>query len=74
MDKDCGFLDAGAILATFGVSDAAVMDILTGKFNPTGKLPFALANKPEAIITQHPDAPGYSKEDTLFPFGYGLSY
>jgi len=31
------------ILATFGVSDAAVMDIIMGKFNPPGKLPYALA-------------------------------
>ncbi len=74
LDEGSGLLKAGAILATFGVSDAAVMDILTGTFKPTGKLPFALANKPEAIIEQHPDAPGYPEEDTLFPFGHGLTY
>jgi beta-glucosidase len=39
-----------------------------------GKLPYALANKPKAVIDQQPDAPGYSKEDTLFPFGFGLTY
>lgn len=74
LDEACGFLKAGAILATFGVSDAAVMDIVTGKFKPTGKLPFALANSLEAIIRQDPDAPGYAAGDTLFPFGFGLSY
>ncbi len=74
LDEECGLLDAGAILATFGVSDAAVMDILTGKFKPSGKLPFALANSLEAIKEQDPDAPGYPEEDTLFPFGFGLSY
>jgi beta-glucosidase len=74
IDEDCGVLDAGAILATFGVSDEAIMDILTGKFKPEGKLPFALANKAKAIVEQDPDAPGYPKEDTLFPFGYGLTY
>ncbi|MEZ5044786.1 MAG: glycoside hydrolase family 3 N-terminal domain-containing protein [Saprospiraceae bacterium] len=74
IDENCGFLDAGVILATFGVSDAAVMDILTGRFKPTGKLPFALANKAKAIVDQDPDAPGYAKEDTLFPFGFGLTY
>ena len=74
LDKGCGLLNAGAILATFGVSDAAIMDIVTGKFKPTGKLPFALANSPEAIVKQDPDAPGYPKTDTLFPFGFGLTY
>jgi beta-glucosidase len=69
-----GLKQAGAILATFGVSDAALMDVLTGRSNPQGKLPFALANKPEAIVTQSPDAPGYAEADTLFPFGFGLSY
>ena len=74
LDVASGLREAGAILATFGVSDAAVMDILTGTFKPVGKLPFALANKPEAIIRQDPDAPGYPEADTLFPFGFGLTY
>lgn len=74
LDEASGILNAGAILATFGVSDAAVLDILTGRFKPTGKLPYALANKPEAIIKQAPDAPGYPEEDTLYPFGFGLTY
>lgn len=74
LDEDCGLLNAGAILATFGVSDAAIMDIISGRFKPSGKLPFALANSLEAIKKQDPDAPGYPEEDTLFPFGFGLSY
>ena len=74
LDSESGMLNAGAILATFGVSDAAVMDVVTGKFQPSGKLPFALANSLEAIIKQEPDAPGYPEEDTLYPFGFGLTY
>ena len=67
-------LNAGAIFATFGVTDAALADIITGKFNPVGKLPFALAKNAGAIKKQNPDEPGYPEEDTLFPFGFGLSY
>lgn len=74
LDEKSGLLNAGAILATFGVSDAAILDIISGKFKPIGKLPYALANKEAAIISQHPDAPGYPAEDTLFPFGHGLTY
>ena len=74
LDRESGLLKAGAILATFGVNDAAVLDIISGKFKPTGKLPYALANKAKAVIDQQSDAPGYPKEDTLFPFGFGLTY
>lgn len=74
LDEPSGVLNAAGILATFGVSDAAVMDIIMGEFKPSGKLPFALAKTSAAIIKQDPDAPGYPAEDTLFPFGFGLTY
>jgi beta-glucosidase len=74
LDEASGILNAAGILATFGVSDAAVMDIIMGKFNPTGKLPYALPKTSPAVVKQAPDAPGYPEEDTLFPFGFGLNY
>lgn len=74
LDEPSGVLNAAGILATFGVSDAAVMDIIMGEFKPTGKLPYALAKTSSAVIAQDPDAPGYPAEDTLFPFGFGLTY
>jgi beta-glucosidase len=74
LDEASGLLHAAGILATFGVSDAAVMDIIMGKFNPTGKMPYALAKTSAAVIKQDPDAPGYPEKDTLFPFGFGLNY
>jgi len=67
-------LNAGGLLATFGVNDAALMDIVMGKFNPTGKIPYALAKTSAAVVAQDPDAPGYPEKDTLFPFGFGLNY
>ena len=74
LDEASGLRRAGAILATFGASDATLMDVLTGKHSPIGKLPFALAETAAAILRQDSDAPGYSEEDTLFPFGHGLTY
>jgi beta-glucosidase len=74
LDQESGLRDAGAILAAFGVSDAALMDVITGRFKPQGKMPFALANRLQAVIDNDPDAPGYPPADTLYPFGFGLSY
>jgi beta-glucosidase len=74
LDEASGLRNAGAVVATFGVRDAALMDVLTGKYKPTGKLPFALAGNAQAITRQASDVPGYDRADTLFPFGFGLSY
>ena len=74
LDEVSGLRDAGAIVALFGADDAALMDVLAGRYEPVGKLPFALANSAEAILRQAPDAPGYPPADTLYPFGFGLSY
>lgn len=74
LDEESGVKQAGGLVATFGVSDEALMDILTGRAKPQGKLPFALARNVAAIEANDPDAPGYPEKDTLFPFGFGLGY
>lgn len=74
LDEASGLRNAGAIVATFGVSDVALMEVLTGKFKPQGKLPFALAKTLQAVQDNQPDAPGYPTADTLYPYGFGLSY
>ena len=76
LDEASGLRDAGAILANFGNSTAALIDIVSGEFNPQGRMPFALAGTREAIIQQNSDTPGYDETDdgALYPFGFGLSY
>ena len=74
LDDASGLKDAGAIVASFGVSDVALLEVLSGRFKPIGKLPFALARTLQAVVDNEPDAPGYPAADTLYPFGYGLTY
>jgi beta-glucosidase len=74
LDEASGLRRAGAIIAHFSVSDTALMDVLTGRFRPRGKLPFALANNLQAVIDNDSDVPGYPGKDTLYPFGFGLTY
>lgn len=52
------------------------MDILSGKFAPQGRMPFALAGTREAITEQFSDLPGYAEtaDGALFEYGFGLSY
>jgi len=64
---------SAALLGDFGASDAAVLDVMFGRFAPTGKLPFELPSSMEAVRAQFPDVP-YDSENPLFPFGHGLTY
>ncbi|WP_127130756.1 glycoside hydrolase family 3 N-terminal domain-containing protein [Georgenia sp. SYP-B2076] len=76
LDEASGLRDAGAIVAGFGISDTALMDVLSGDFKPQGKMPFALAGTRAAIEQQFSDLPGYkeTEDGALFPFGFGLTY
>jgi beta-glucosidase len=65
--------ESAALVATFGASDAALLDVLFGRFAPTGKLPFELPSSMEAVRAQKEDVP-YDSKDPLFPFGAGLGY
>jgi beta-glucosidase len=55
------------------VTDEALFDVLMGKFNPTGKLPFELPSSMDAVREQLEDLP-YDSKAPLFKFGAGLSY
>ncbi|MBN2389549.1 MAG: glycoside hydrolase family 3 C-terminal domain-containing protein, partial [Anaerolineae bacterium] len=61
------------LVGSFGAADAAVLDVIFGRWNPTGKLPFELPRLMEAVRAQKTDVP-YDSNDPLFPFGFGLSY
>lgn len=65
--------ESAALLATFGVSDEALFDVLMGKFNPTGRLPFEMPSSMDAVRGQLEDLP-YDSKAPLFKFGAGLSY
>lgn len=64
------------VLATFGTTPDALLDIVTGKFNPTGKMPFSTPVSDEAVENQKEDVPGYLEGDgyALFNYDEGLGY
>jgi len=64
---------AAGLVANFGASDAAVLDILFGRFPPRGRLPFELPASMAAVRAQKPDLPRDSA-NPLFSYGFGLSY
>lgn len=65
-----------AILATFGTTSSALLDVLTGKFNPSGRMPFATPVSQQAVESNMADVPGEMEMQgySLFKFGDGLSY
>ncbi|HVZ57612.1 MAG TPA: glycoside hydrolase family 3 N-terminal domain-containing protein [Chitinophagaceae bacterium] len=68
-------ISAGArgLLADFGASDEAVLDVIFGRYKPGGHLPFELPSSMEAVRNQKEDVP-YDSKDPLYRFGFGLSY
>ena len=75
--------DAQAVLATFGVKHEAFIDVLRGRYNPSGKLPFSLPADRETLDRSPGDIPGHVQKDGYtyrdkngneYGFGYGQSY
>ena len=64
---------SAGLLANFGARDEAVLDVVFGRFNPTGKLPFEMPSSMEGVRNQKEDVP-FDSKDPLFKFGHGLSY
>ncbi len=64
---------AAGLVANFGASDAALLDVLFGRFKPSANLPFELPSSMAAVRAQKPDLP-HDSDDPLFPYGFGLRY
>ena len=64
---------AGAIVANFGVCEAALLDVLFGDSAPQGKLPFDLPRSMAAVLAARSDV-AFDTEDPVFRFGHGLTY
>ena len=64
---------ARAVIANFGVSDAALLDVLAGRAKPEGKLPFELPSSMDAVLAQKSDVP-HDSARPLYPLGFGRRY
>jgi beta-glucosidase len=74
---------AASVIATFDIKMDALVDVLRGRFNPTGKLPLSLPANQAAVEANAPDVPGYAETfdysyvnevGDKYEFGFGLSY
>jgi beta-glucosidase len=65
--------NAKALIANFGSNDAALLDVVFGKYKPGGHLPIEMPSSMEAVRNQKEDMP-YDTKNPLYKFGYGLSY
>jgi len=63
----------GALMADFDTSDEVLADVLFGKREAKGKLPFELPSSQESVDKQLEDVP-YDSENPLYPFGHGLRF
>lgn len=71
-----GSPNINAVLATFGTTQEALLDIVFGKVNPTGKMPFTTPKSEYEAQNQKFDVPGTMEGQNyaLFKFDEGLSY
>jgi beta-glucosidase len=75
--------NAAAVIGTFGVKTEALIDVIRGKFNPSGKLPLTIPANQEALANDKMDVPGFdeapsyvyqAKSGDKYGYGFGLSY
>lgn len=64
---------AAAVVANFGVDDGPLLDVLSGRARPVGKMPFELPSSEATIAAQKSDLP-HDSVRPLFAYGAGLTY
>jgi beta-glucosidase len=64
---------ARAVIGDFSSQDDIILDLIYGKFKPTGRLPFEIPSSMEAVERQREDVP-FDSEKPLYAFGYGLTW
>jgi beta-glucosidase len=65
--------NSDAVLAAYGVSDEALLNVIRGEASPTGTLPFELPSSTAEVEAQFEDVPN-DTANPLFPYGFGLGY
>jgi beta-glucosidase len=74
---------AAALLATFDVKAEALLDVVRGRFTPSGKLPLTIPADQAAVDRNAPDVPGYAETfdyaytnrvKDRYVFGFGMGY
>jgi len=68
-----------AILLTFGIQDQAILDILTGAYEPSGLLPFQMPVDMKTVELQKEDVPfdmtcHTDADGNTYDFGFGLNW
>jgi len=75
--------NAASVIATFGVKPESLFDVMRGKFNPVGKLPFTIPANQDAINNEAGDLPGFREDPSYvyedktgnkYVYNFGLSY
>ncbi|WP_369146483.1 glycoside hydrolase family 3 protein [Streptomyces sp. R44] len=62
---------AAALIADYGASDEALLDVAFGRAKAEGRLPFELPRSMAAVEASRPDVPN-DTVDPVFPHGHGL--
>jgi beta-glucosidase len=71
--------DADAIVAAFDVQDQALLDVLSGRVEPSGLLPLQMPASMKTVEEQKEDVPFDMKchvdsEGNVYDFGYGMNW